>query len=119
MPRAAVARLYEANNAVMLAARVPQIAKNFAAKSTGQLSLVTFGVNAAGCVARIFTSLQEGGGAAMVRAYCLGLALNATLVAQILAYGGGGGAKGAKAGAKGGRGGRAPSARTSRAKKAE
>lgn len=107
--KAAVARLYDANNLVMLAARLPQIAKNFSAKSTGQLSLVTFGVNTAGCVARIFTTLQDGGGAAMLRSYCLGLLLNATLVTQILYYGGGG--AGAK-GKKGSRGAAAAAAKT-------
>jgi mannose-P-dolichol utilization defect protein 1 len=71
VPRAAVAALYDANNLVLLAARVPQIAKNHANKSTGQLSGITFGVNTAGCVARIFTTLHEGGGAAMLRSYAL------------------------------------------------
>ena len=42
------------------------------AGSTGQLSTVTAFANFAGCIARIFTSLQEGGGAAMVRGYVLG-----------------------------------------------
>jgi hypothetical protein len=68
--RAAVGQLYDLNNFVMIGARLPQIAKNFAEKSTGQLSVITYGVNTLGCVARIFTSMQEGG-AAMVRAYIL------------------------------------------------
>jgi hypothetical protein len=70
MTRSAVGSLYDLNNFVMLGARVPQILKNFTEKSTGQLSIITFGVNTLGCVARIFTSMQEGG-AAMVRAYIL------------------------------------------------
>jgi len=45
---------------------------NLQAGSTGQLSTVTAFANFAGCIARIFTSLQEGGGAAMVRGYILG-----------------------------------------------
>jgi mannose-P-dolichol utilization defect protein 1 len=62
---------YEANNLVLIGARVPQIVKAFRERSTGQLSIITFGMNLAGSVARIFTATQEGGGAAMVRAYIL------------------------------------------------
>lgn len=42
------------------------------AGSTGQLSTTTAFANFAGCIARIFTSVQEGGGIAMVRGYILG-----------------------------------------------
>lgn len=41
-------------------------------KSTGQLSGATYFANGLGCIARVFTSLQEGGGYAMVRGYLLG-----------------------------------------------
>ena len=47
--------------------RVPQIWQNFIAGSTGQLSLVTYALNTAGAAARIFTSVQENAGAAMLR----------------------------------------------------
>ena len=63
---------YNANNVLLLVARLPQIYKNFKEKSTGQLSLITYGVNTVGCVARIFTTMQEGGGTAMLRSYMLG-----------------------------------------------
>lgn len=46
------------------------------AGGTGQLSTATAFANFAGCIARIFTSLQEGGGAAMVRGYVLGRILH-------------------------------------------
>lgn len=42
------------------------------AKNTGQLSLITSGMSAAGAVARIFTSIQEGAGLSMVRGFCIG-----------------------------------------------
>ena len=42
------------------------------AKSTGELSIITFAANFLGGLARIFTSLQEGGGASMARAYIIG-----------------------------------------------
>ena len=46
------------------------------AKSTGQLSIFVFVMNFGGCLARIFTSIQEGGGIAMVRAYIIGTSAN-------------------------------------------
>ena len=89
---------YEFNNVIFTAARLPQIIKNFQArvallaaapaqvqalltsqcvqaKSTGQLSSATFTANFVGCLARIFTSWKEGGGASMVRGYILGARL--------------------------------------------
>jgi len=42
------------------------------AKSTGELSIITFAANFLGGLARIFTSLQEGGGFPMARAYAIG-----------------------------------------------
>lgn len=81
-----IAVLYDANNVLLLAARVPQILQNFGARSTGQLSRVTYGLNTLGSAARIFTSLHEGAGAAMLRGAALSTALNGVLFAQILAY---------------------------------
>lgn len=46
---------------------------NVQSKSTGQLSGTVYVANFMGCIARIFTSLQEGGGYAMVRGFVLGV----------------------------------------------
>lgn len=46
---------------------MPQIVSNFRAGGTGQLSLITYGLNTAGAAARIFTSIQEQAGPAMLR----------------------------------------------------
>jgi len=54
---------------------------------TGQLSFVTSFVQLAGGLVRIFTSIQEGCGASMVRGFVIGSTLNAIVVAQILWYG--------------------------------
>lgn len=62
---------YDLNNLILMTARVPQIMKNFSNKSTGQLSIITYAANTAGCIARIFTTMQEGGGSAMLRSYCI------------------------------------------------
>lgn len=84
---AAISRAYDLNNLVFTAARVPQIVTNFKNKSTGQLNIVTAVMNLGGSVARVFTSIQEGGGTSMVRGYAIGVAMNVTLLAQILYYG--------------------------------
>jgi hypothetical protein len=62
---------YDFNNIILMSARVPQILQNFQTKSTGQLSIITFAANTLGCVARLFTTMQEGGGSAMMRSYAL------------------------------------------------
>ena len=60
------------------------------AKSTGQLSSATYAANFLGCLARIFTSYKEGGGASMVRGYILGMlarhCMCVSMHAQLLAY---------------------------------
>lgn len=48
------------------------------AKDTGQLSLITAFMSTAGCLARIFTSIQEGAGLSMVRGFCIGKAFVAS-----------------------------------------
>ncbi|KAF5835918.1 hypothetical protein DUNSADRAFT_6675, partial [Dunaliella salina] len=83
---AQVGYLFNANNFVFMAARLPQIHSNWRTKNTGQLSLVTCCINTLGCVVRIFTSITEGAGLAMVRGYSISLLLNAILVAQIFMY---------------------------------
>jgi mannose-P-dolichol utilization defect protein 1 len=97
--RSTMAAIYSANSLVTLASRLPQIYANYKAGSTGQLALATYAVNVVGGGARVFTSLHEKAGGAMVRAYALSLALNAAIVAQILLYGSEGqGPLGSKAG---------------------
>lgn len=51
----------------MSAPRVPQIWANLQARGTGQLSLITYALNSVGAAARIFTSIQEKAGPAMLR----------------------------------------------------
>lgn len=60
--------LYDLNNVILIASRLPQIFQNFQAKSTGQLSVITYGLNTLGSAARIFTTSQEkNAGTAMLR----------------------------------------------------
>jgi mannose-P-dolichol utilization defect protein 1 len=79
-------RLLDGVGAIMLAARLPQIGANARARSTGQLSLVTYAANTAGSLARVLTSVTQGGGGTMVRNYVLSAVLNGVVVAQILAF---------------------------------
>lgn len=44
---------------IFAASKIPQAWTNFKTKSTGKLALITFLLNFAGSMARIFTTLQE------------------------------------------------------------
>ncbi|EFN54382.1 hypothetical protein CHLNCDRAFT_135683 [Chlorella variabilis] len=86
LSQAAITTLYDCNNFILVASRVPQIWQNFIAGSTGQLSLVTYALNTAGAAARIFTSVQENAGAAMLRGAVISTLLNCALALQIVFY---------------------------------
>ncbi|KAK9831955.1 hypothetical protein WJX81_002788 [Elliptochloris bilobata] len=68
---ALIRTLFGLNVFVNISARLPQILQNYKAKSTGELSIITFAANFLGGLARIFTSIQEGGGLSMARAYVI------------------------------------------------
>eukprot|EP00884_Botryococcus_braunii_P015704 jgi/Botrbrau1/2817/Bobra.0125s0027.1 len=84
---ATMVRLLDMVSLIFLSARLPQIYQNFKNKSTGQLSIITTAANLLGALARIFTTIHEGGNAAMVRGYILGATMSTTLICQILYYG--------------------------------
>ena len=63
---------------------MPQILENQRAGHTGVQSAVTISLNLAGVVVRLATVLVETGDAIIVASLILSLALNATLLAQIL-----------------------------------
>lgn len=67
---------------------------------TGQLSIITTALMFAGTLVRIFTSMREGAGSAMVRGFMLGAAVNGIMLFQILYYGPNGRGKVAKAAKK-------------------
>ena len=58
LPPAALPALMAVSVLTSMSSRVQQIAQNFAAKSTGILSLATTVLQTGGCAARIFTTLQ-------------------------------------------------------------
>lgn len=84
-----LASLQALNIPIMIAARIPQIWTNFTAKSAGQLALLTWLLNFAGVVARVFTTLKEVDDPIVLLSYVLATFLNGTILAQILYYGSG------------------------------
>jgi len=79
---------YNATTLMLIYGRAPQIAANFAAKSTGELSQMTQVLMSAGSAARIFTTMQEGGSPSMIGAYVLSSSMNCVILAQMFLYGG-------------------------------
>jgi len=69
-----------------IASRVPQIRLNYQEKSTGNLSFLTFFLNFAGAVARVFTTLQELDEPLFLVGYLSSTILNGTILCQIIYY---------------------------------
>jgi mannose-P-dolichol utilization defect protein 1 len=69
------------------AARITQIYHSWKTKSTGPLSIFTFGLNVMGCVARIFTTLTETDDLLMLASCINGTILNLIVCIQIIIYG--------------------------------
>ena len=81
MPRAAIASAAYA--------RLQQIVQNFRQSHTGQLSLISAGLNAVGAAARVFTTLKTPETAAdtmMLLGFSVSVVLNGLLVLQIFIY---------------------------------
>jgi len=72
---------------LVIFSRLPQIYANFAAGDTGSLSAITWGLNFAGSLGRIFTSMAEVGDTMVLGGFIVAGALNATILIQILMYG--------------------------------
>jgi len=78
--------LYASQHAIFLFARLPQIWKNFKNKSIGELSFLTFFMNFAGSIVRVFTSIQENAPNSILTGFALGVFTNGTILSQILLY---------------------------------
>jgi mannose-P-dolichol utilization defect protein 1 len=76
------------NMAIMLLSKMPQICMNHRAKSTGELSLSTVAIGCLGSVVRFYTLAKStnGADALMVANQGTSLALNSTILMQILMY---------------------------------
>jgi mannose-P-dolichol utilization defect 1 len=71
-----------------LASKIPQIAQNARARSTGQLSAFAVFSQLLGSLARLFTTLTEVGDVRMSAAFGLAFLLNAVLAVQVWRYAG-------------------------------
>ncbi|KZV93476.1 mannose-P-dolichol utilization defect 1 protein [Exidia glandulosa HHB12029] len=69
-----------------LFSKLPQIAQNYTAQSTGQLSAFAVIAQVAGCVARIFTTATEVGDPIVQAGFVMGLVLNLILAVQMWMY---------------------------------
>jgi len=87
VPETFLASLQALNIPILIAARIPQIWTNYKAKSAGQLALLTWILNFAGVVARVFTTLKEVNDPIVLIGYLIAVVLNGTILSQILYYG--------------------------------
>jgi mannose-P-dolichol utilization defect protein 1 len=71
---------------VAISGKLIQARENHNAGHTGQLSMITVSLLFLGCVARIFTSIQETGDSLIIGTYVLASLANFVLVAQVLFY---------------------------------
>ena len=69
-----------------LFSKLPQIVKNYRARSTGQLSTFAVVSQIGGCAARLFTTAQEVNDPLVAAGYALAFVLNLVLGAQMYAY---------------------------------
>lgn len=86
-PLAALKFLTLLNVPVTIAARLPQITKSYANKSTGSLSAITCVGLFLGASARVFTTLQSVDNVNILIGYITGACLNFVVAFQVLYYG--------------------------------
>lgn len=81
-----LAYLQVATLPLSLFSKVPQIAANYSAKSTGQLSAFAVISQIFGCIARVYTTSTETGDLVVQAGFGLALLLNLVLGSQMLMY---------------------------------
>jgi len=86
VPISALQILQGCTTPITIASRLPQIWQNFRDKSTGQLSFITWFLNFAGSMARIFTTIQEVNDTLVLVGFIVGATLSGIILAQILFY---------------------------------
>jgi len=72
------------NTPVIILSRLPQIYENFTRGNTGALSLITYFLQFAGSLARVFTTLQQTGDIVSLIGYATASMLNGIIFFQIL-----------------------------------
>jgi mannose-P-dolichol utilization defect protein 1 len=85
-PSSALAAAQLGTIPLSLFSKLPQIAQNHRARSTGQLSAFAVISQVAGCAARLFTTAQEVNDPLVAAGFALAFALNIVVGAQMYAY---------------------------------
>jgi mannose-P-dolichol utilization defect protein 1 len=85
-PASTLAALQLGTIPLSLFSKLPQIAQNYRARSTGQLSTFAVVSQIAGCAARLFTTSQEVNDPLVATGFVLALALNVIVGAQMYVY---------------------------------
>ncbi|KAH9172013.1 hypothetical protein EDB89DRAFT_2096290 [Lactarius sanguifluus] len=85
-PSSALAAAQLGTLPLSLFSKLPQIAQNYRARSTGQLSAFAVVSQIAGCAARLFTTSQEVNDPLVAAGFALALALNLIVGVQMYAY---------------------------------
>ena len=85
-PASALAAAQLGTLPLSLFSKLPQIAQNYRARSTGQLSAFAVVSQIAGCAARLFTTAQEVNDPLVAAGFALALALNLVVGVQMYAY---------------------------------
>uniref|UniRef100_A0A1I7SM46 Mannose-P-dolichol utilization defect 1 protein homolog n=1 Tax=Bursaphelenchus xylophilus TaxID=6326 RepID=A0A1I7SM46_BURXY len=86
VPMSALTFLQSATIPIITASKGLQILANYRQGSTGQLSPISVTMAFGGCVARIFTSIQETGDNLVILSYVVATVLNFILVVQLVIY---------------------------------
>lgn len=86
LPKETIALLQMATLPLGLFSKLPQIAQNHRAKSTGQLSTFAVVAQILGCLARLFTTATEVKDTLVLASFFLALVLNVVLGLQMWAY---------------------------------
>jgi mannose-P-dolichol utilization defect protein 1 len=71
---------------IVITSKGIQIVQNFRNKSTGQLSLISVFLQFAGCIARVFTSVQETGDQLIIGSFVVAGLLNGIIFSQMFIY---------------------------------
>ncbi|CEL92013.1 unnamed protein product [Vitrella brassicaformis CCMP3155] len=85
-PHSALPILGFAPTPISVASRLPQIVRNLRQGHTGELSLLTMGMQAAGNAARVFTTVTQIDDWVVLTGHVTALCLNGTLLLQIVVY---------------------------------
>jgi len=86
IPLTVLASVQAATIPITVVGKAMQLHANYTARSTGQLSGVSTFMQFAGCLARIFTSIQETGDVLVIVTYVIASLMNGLIFAQMFIY---------------------------------